>query len=115
MTDLFDGITARAVIGPQFAGPDQTGKARTDHPDTAHAAATRAAPGSGKKRQQVYAAIRHGGPGGRTDEQIQIELGMNPSTQRPRRVELVEKGLVADSGQRRKTTSGRMAIVWVTL
>lgn len=34
---------------------------------------------------------------------------------RSRRAELVEKGLVADSGQRQKLASGRYAIVWKAL
>jgi len=46
-----------------------------------------------------------------TDEEIANELGMNPSTVRPRRVELVRRGLVVQDGTRR-TTSGRMATVW---
>ncbi len=50
--------------------------------------------------------------GGMTDEKIQTTLNMNPSTQRPRRVRLVEKGLVIDSGMKRKTRSGRNAVVW---
>jgi hypothetical protein len=37
---------------------------------------------------------------------------MNPSTQRPRRVELVEGGWVEDSGERRPTRSGMDAVVW---
>jgi hypothetical protein len=38
-------------------------------------------------------------------------LAMNPSTVRPRRVELARKGLIVQSGTRR-TTSGRMAGIW---
>lgn len=49
---------------------------------------------------------------GLTDEEMQRQLGMQPNTQRPRRRELVELGAVADSGQRRKTASGRSAVVW---
>ena len=47
-----------------------------------------------------------------TDEELQAVLHMNPSTERPRRVELVEKGLIVDRGLRRKTASGRYAVVW---
>jgi len=47
-----------------------------------------------------------------TDEEIQTRTGMNPSTERPRRVELVEMGLIEDSGVRRRTSSGRSAVVW---
>lgn len=50
-------------------------------------------------------------PEGLTDEEMQTRLGMNPSTQRPRRVELVRRGLVVEAGTRR-TTSGRLAVVW---
>ena len=46
-----------------------------------------------------------------TDEEISIELGMNPSTVRPRRIELARRGLLAEAGTRR-TASGRMATVW---
>jgi transcription initiation factor IIE alpha subunit len=51
-------------------------------------------------------------PEGLTDEEMQRKLGMNPSTQRPRRIELMRRGLVAEAGTRR-TTSGRMAVVWM--
>jgi len=50
-------------------------------------------------------------PGGLTDEEMQRLLGMNPSTQRPRRIELARRGLVVEAGTR-KTASGRMASVW---
>ncbi|NBW23185.1 MAG: hypothetical protein EBR82_86100, partial [Caulobacteraceae bacterium] len=50
-------------------------------------------------------------PDGLTDEEMQTRLGMNPSTQRPRRIELVRRGLVVECGTRR-TASGRMAVVW---
>ena len=46
-----------------------------------------------------------------TDEEIANELEMNPSTVRPRRIELARRGLVVESGTRR-TSSGRMATVW---
>jgi hypothetical protein len=50
-------------------------------------------------------------PDGLTDEEMQTRLGMNPSTQRPRRIELARRGLVVEAGTRR-TASGRMATVW---
>ena len=48
---------------------------------------------------------------GLTDEEQQAALAMNPSTQRPRRIELVRFGLVVEDGTR-KTSSGRTAVVW---
>ncbi len=62
-------------------------------------------------RGRVYRFLE-GTRAGATDEEMQDCLDMNPSTQRPRRVELVEKGLVRDSGKTRKTKSGRSAVVW---
>jgi DNA-binding IclR family transcriptional regulator len=50
-------------------------------------------------------------PEGLTDEEVQRRLDMNPSTQRPRRIELARRGLVVEAGTR-KTVSGRMATVW---
>ena len=59
--------------------------------------------------------LRRLGFQGATDEQMQRSLGMNGNAQRPRRVELVEAGLVVDSERTRKTTFGRLAIVWVAV
>jgi hypothetical protein len=50
-------------------------------------------------------------PDGLTDEEQQRLLEMNPSTQRPRRIELARRGLVVTCGTRR-TASGRNADVW---
>jgi hypothetical protein len=87
-------------------------KAQT-HSPTSIEAAHHAEPKSASLRAVVLAYIRQQGRDGATDEQIQNAIGMNPSTQRPRRVELVEGGLVVNSGQTRKTQSGRNATVWV--
>jgi hypothetical protein len=61
-------------------------------------------------QRQVFALLA-ATPGGLTDEEQQRLLGMNPSTQRPRRIELARRGLVVEAGTRR-TASGRMATVW---
>ena len=50
---------------------------------------------------------------GATDQELQDALNMDPSTERPRRVDLVKRGLVKDSGSTRLTRSGRKATVWV--
>ncbi len=47
-----------------------------------------------------------------TDEQMQDALEMNPSTQRPRRGELVDSGHLGDSGKTALTKSGRRAVLW---
>lgn len=85
---------------------------RNDHRDTSHQAAAKILGRTGSKRRQVFELIAEYSHG-LTDEQIQTKLRMNPSTQRPRRVELVDAGLIEDSGHRRTTTSGTKAAVWV--
>lgn len=50
---------------------------------------------------------------GLTDEELQHGIGLEGSTQRPRRVELLRAGLIKDSGRTRATASGRQATVWV--
>ena len=46
-----------------------------------------------------------------TDEQIATRLNLNPSTSRPRRIELTNMGLVQACGTA-KTASGRTAQLW---
>lgn len=50
-------------------------------------------------------------PDGATDEEIATALTLNPSTARPRRIELVRRGLVRPDGER-QNASGRRACVW---
>lgn len=64
-------------------------------------------------RARVLSTLLSKGPS--TDEEMQDYLGMNPSTQRPRRIELQRAGLVRDSGKKRNTRSGRLATVWETV
>jgi len=61
--------------------------------------------------QRRVLALLEATPDGLTDEEMQTRLGMNPSTQRPRRIELARRGLVVECGTRR-TASGRNASVW---
>ena len=82
--------------------------------DTSQAAATAIRKDAPTLRQRVLAELRKVAHlGGLTDEEMQVRLDMNASTQRPRRVELVQAGLVKDSGTRARTRSGRNAVVWV--
>lgn len=82
------------------------------HSPTSVAAAGRAEPAAATQRRAVLDYIRGRGAEGATDEEVQTALGMNPSTQRPRRIELVGSGHVRDSGRQRQTRSGRNAVVW---
>lgn len=57
----------------------------------------------------VLAWIEQHGPA--TDEEIVAGTGLNPSTARPRRIELARRGLVIEAGEKR-TRSGRKATSW---
>lgn len=83
------------------------------HSPTSQAAASEIRPLASALRRAVFEEIARRGVAGATDDEIQQALGMNPSTERPRRIELWRAGLVADSGQRRPTATGRLAVVWV--
>ena len=61
-------------------------------------------------RLRVLTFIKLYGPV--TDEEIANGLGMNPSTARPRRIELVNMGRVVETGERKKNKSGRSAVTW---
>jgi hypothetical protein len=79
---------------------------------TQRLAALQAYPATGTQRRRVLDFIGYAGPNGATDEEMQFALAMNPSTQRPRRVELVEGGWVEESEMVRRTVSKRDAVVW---
>jgi hypothetical protein len=83
------------------------------HSVTSREAAESIKPDASELRRRVLAYLRGRGEDGATDEEMQDALGMGGSTERPRRVELVEMGSVVDSGRKRKTRSGRNAVVWV--
>lgn len=95
---------------PSLFNTQALGMARADHPPTAKQAARAIGPATGHLRQLVLGHLRATGPA--TDEAMQRALNMPGNTQRARRVELVDAGLVRDSGKRAKTSSGRAAIVW---
>lgn len=86
---------------------------REGQSSTSKQAAIEASTVTGAARSAVYQYVQECGHQGATDEEVQRGLGMNPSTQRPRRVELVEAGAIVDSGVKRPTASGRDAVVWV--
>jgi hypothetical protein len=81
------------------------------HSDTSEDAADEIKPAANTLRRKVYDYIVDQ-EAGATDEEIQDALQMNPSTERPRRRELQQGGLIQDSGDRRPTRSGRKAVVW---
>jgi transcription initiation factor IIE alpha subunit len=78
---------------------------------TSAAAADSLTPATLNAMQRRVLELLQATPDGLTDEEMQTRLGMNPSTQRPRRIELARRGMVVEAGTRR-TSSGRMAVVW---
>jgi hypothetical protein len=86
-------------------------RARASDPETSHDAA-QSVERLTEKHEYMLALLRDVGPA--TDERLfQYAIAvMSESGARTRRSELVAMGLVRDSGKRRKTRSGRNAIVW---
>jgi hypothetical protein len=62
---------------------------------------------------RVFALFAARGGEGATDYEIEIVLGLIHQTASARRNKLVEKGLVCDSGMKRKTGTGCSATVWI--
>ncbi len=66
------------------------------------------------QRQAVYDAIREAGPTGHTDDELQVLLGLDGSSERPRRWELEKLSLIESvPGLHRVTRTNRRAVVWV--
>jgi hypothetical protein len=68
---------------------------------------------AGSIRDRVRALIEDMGCLGSTDEELERKLSMRHQTVSARRRELVLMGMVKDSGVKRRTTSGRKAVVWI--
>jgi hypothetical protein len=75
---------------------------------TSRAAAEAMVQSADAARQRVYQCIANYGP--ICDRAIQAELAMPGDTQRPRRVELAEQGLIAKAGT--ITLDGRKQTLW---
>lgn len=112
------GIGA-GVNGPNTSPDSSLSKSRAmppvrrNAPETSRIAASLIAGHAGTLRAAVLAFVRERGAFGATDDEGEAGLGIKPQTYTPRRGELAADGLVVDSGARRKTASGRPAIVWV--
>ncbi len=79
------------------------------HSDTSFAAAEQIEPVAGTQRAAVLNYLRRSSA---TDEEIGGALGMEGNTVRPRRRELELVGLIKKTGEKRRTHSGRLAVVW---
>jgi hypothetical protein len=81
--------------------------------DTSREAAALIGPKASSLRAKVLRYITHQGSRGATDDEIQEMLKMDPSTERPRRIELEEARLIEKTESTRYTRSGRLAGVYV--
>ena len=88
-------------------------RTRHDAPETSHQAAAMARLRVGSMRYDVYRSILFAGDEGRTDEELEGILGRKHQSISAARNTLAGDDLIEDSGQRRNTSSGTPAIVWV--
>lgn len=77
--------------------------------DASIEAAEKIEPSRSRLCQEVFETIKQFGPA--TDEQIAYYAQMNPSTARPRRLELQREGLIVPAGYG-KSKAGRKAQLW---
>ena len=89
--------------------------ARHGDPDTSWAAAQSQTPAKLRESQKtVYRRLFRHGPMTDTDL-VRVVAGLSPSGIRTRRRELVDLGLVVDTGDRVTLPSGRKSIVWAVV
>lgn len=81
--------------------------------DTSKEAAESVVASAQAVRVRVFKHIEAQGGQGSTDNEIEHALGLRHQSASARRRELVQRGMVYDSGARRRTDSGRKAAVWV--
>jgi hypothetical protein len=96
---LVSGLTAAVEAVEALsasATANHTGKARLDARETSQQAARAVSVRTGSQRGRILVYLLN--QGARTDPEIQRDLDIPPSSQRPRRVELVELGLVGPAG-----------------
>jgi hypothetical protein len=97
---------------PSQVGENRVGQFRRNHQDTAVAAAHKIKPHTGTQRTLVYKTLLAVYPEGLTDQEIIEITGIRQQSENPRRWELVKKGRVIPTEERRLTESGCKAIVW---
>ena len=104
MSDLFDYA---------WPAPASEAHARRDDIDTSHEAAEAVTPHIRELQARVLAFAKDRGAAGFTDVDLNRHFGTGLSTYRTRRSELVDKGLIEDSGERvRAGESGRRHALW---
>jgi predicted transcriptional regulator len=81
--------------------------------DTSRAASESMEEAAPRLRERVFRHIKRAGPHGATCHEVERYLKLRHQTASARIWELHQKSRVKDSGYRRSTPSGRLAIVWV--
>jgi len=107
VSDYYMDVVSRVADLPLFKQRPPAQR----HSDTSVAAAASLDVTALNKLQRQVLDYMRTQPDGATDEEIALALGMNPSTERPRRIELVKRGLVVEAGAK-KSASGRKATAW---
>ena len=82
--------------------------------DTSVAAASALAPKLGRLQRLAETSIRAAGEHGLTADELAASLAMERWSLQPRTSELRRKGVIKDSGLRRRNVTGKAAIVWIT-
>lgn len=81
---------------------------------TSQAAARAVQPSKAEaQRRAILAALDKAGAAGLTDGEIQERSGVHPDAERPRRVELVNRGLVIKTARERPSPKNQPCTVWV--
>lgn len=81
--------------------------------DTSVAAANALKPRLSRLQLMAQRAICEAGAAGLTADELAVGLDMDRYSIQPRTSELKRKGVIRDSGKRRKNASGKTAIVWI--
>ena len=81
--------------------------------DTSIEAADDIAPKLGRLQRLAEMTIREAGEQGLTAEELAARLNLDRWSIQPRTTELSRKGIVRDSGKRRRNATGKRAIVWI--
>jgi hypothetical protein len=114
VTDLKPRSRLIKAINDKLVGVDTIGAFYSNPKDTTLAAALRVK--TGTQRRAIYDAIWES-PDGLTDEEIVELTKIRPNSEHPRRWELAGNDgfpvLIADSGRRRRLTTGYRGAVWV--
>lgn len=96
-----------------FGNDNAAAHARRTDPDTSHMAADEITPALRQLQAMVLAYAARRGLGGFTDPEMNEDFGTHLSTYRTRRAELVEMGLIEDSGKRLQVGGkGRKHAIW---